>query len=224
MQLFHKAVRVCSMLGMLLCGTSLWLFVSCERSNKQTVNQTLVDALSEEKSLNITDSHLQSESLTNLPYVLPIDSLWAYYDVGRTTSGRCNRPDIFDDDSSKNLMYGFYTVLDSRSSSTPPIVASIIVSYRKNKSWESSDATQKIRMIRVKDRLFTLPIAPFHIGDPISCIKDKAVFTKDSYYCYSGERYCYLVQSSHDTIQQFYVLPHGLTCDWPRVLKYLEIY
>jgi hypothetical protein len=222
--MFHKIVWLRFLFGALFCSTSILLLVSCGRSNKQVVNPILVDTLSEEKSLNETNNNLQSKSRTNLPYVLPIDSLWEYYDAAWTTSGRCNRPEIFDDDSSKNLMYGFYTVLDSRSSSSPPIVASIIVSYRKNKSWKSSDTTQKIRMIHVKDRLFTLPIAPFHVGEPIRCIKDKAVFKKDCYLCYSGEKYCYVVQSSKDTIQQFYVLPHDLTSDWPRILKYVETY
>ena len=222
--MFHKMVRLRYKFGILLCSMSIMLFVSCGQSNRQAVNQKLADTLSEEKSLNVTDSHLQSKSQTNFPYVLPIDSLWAYYDAAWTTSGRCNRPEIFDDDSSKNLLYGFYTVLDSRSSSTPPVVASIIVSYRKKNSWKSSDTTQKVRMIHVKDRLFALPIAPFHVGDPVSCIKDKAVLEKDNYHCLPGKRYCYVVQSSHDTIQQFYVLPHGLTCGWPRILKYVETY
>jgi len=173
--------------------------------------------------LDETDFTHQSETQVSLPYVLPIDSLWAYYDAAWTTSGRCNRPEIFDDDSSKNLLYGFYTVLDHRLGRASN-VADIVVSYRKNKSWKSADTTQKIRVIQVKDRQFALSVAPFHVGDSISCIKDKAVFKKDSYYCYSGERYRYVVQSSQDTIQQFYVLPHDLTCDWHRVLKYVEIY
>ena len=219
--MFHKMVRLRYMLGMLLCSMSILLFISCERSNKQAVNRIIVDTIAEKKLLDETELTRQSETRASLPYVLPIDSLWAYYDAAWTTSGRCNKPEIFDDDSSKNLLYGFYTVLDSRSSSTPPVVASIIVSYRKNNSWKSSDTTQKIRVIQVKDRLFALSVAPFHVGDSISCIKDKAEFKKDSCYCYSGERYCYVVQSSHDTIQQFYVLPHGLTCVWPRILKYV---
>lgn len=224
--MFHKMVRLRYMLGMLFCSMSILLFISCERSNKQVVNQILVDTIAEEKLLDETDFTHQSETRVNLPYVLPIDSLWAYYDAAWTTSGRCNRPDIFDDDSSKNLWYGFYTVLYHRSGRTSN-VADIVVSYRKNKSWKSADTTQKIRVIQVKDRLFALSVAPFHVGDSISCIKDKAEFKKDSCYCYSGERYCYVVQSSHDTIQQFYVLPHGLTCGWPRILKcvgYAETY
>ena len=217
-------VRLRYKFGILLCSMSILLFISCERSNKQAVNRIIVDTIAEKKLLDETELTRQSETRASLPYVLPIDSLWAYYDSAWTTSGRCNRPEIFDDDSSKNLLYGFYTVLDSRSSSTPPVVASIIVSYRKNNSWKSSDTTQKIRMIHVKDRLFALPIAPFHVGDPVSCIKDKAVLEKDNYHCLPGKRYCYVVQSSHDTIQQFYVLPHDLTCGWPRILKYVETY
>ena len=222
--MFHKMVRLRYKFGILLCSMSILLFISCERSNKQAVNRIIVDTIAEKKLLDETELTRQSETRASLPYVLPIDSLWAYYDAAWTTSGRCNRPEIFDDDSSKNLLYGFYTVLDSRSSSTPPVVASIIVSYRKKNSWKSSDTTQKVRMIHVKDRLFALPIAPFHVGDPVSCIKDKAVLEKDNYHCLPGKRYCYVVQSSHDTIQQFYVLPHGLTCGWPRILKYVETY
>ena len=224
MQKSHKSVRVCFVLGVLFCSVSFLLLVSCGHSNKQAVNPMVADTILDEKSLNQTDSNPQSMSQENLPYVLPIDSLWAYYDAAQTTSGRCNRPAIFDDDSSKNLLYGFYTVLDSHSNSTPPIVASIIVSYRKNRSWKSADTTQKIRVIQVKDRLFALPIASFHVGDPIKCIKDKAALKKGNYYCYSGERYCYVVESRHDTIYQFFVLPPDLTCDWPRVLQYIETY
>jgi len=224
MQMSHKTDRVCFVLGMLFCSMSLMLLVSCERSNKQAVNPIMADTVSEKKSLNVTDSNLQCKSQANLPYVLPIDSLWAYYDEAWTTSGRCNRPAIFDDDSSKNLLYGFYTVMDPHSSSTPPIVASIMVSYRNNKSWKSSDTTQKIRVIQVKDRLFALPIASFHVGNPISSIKNKVELKKGSYYCYSGEKYCYVVESCHDTIQQFFVLPPDLTCDWSRVLQYIETY
>ena len=219
----NKTDRVCFVLGMLFCSMSLMLLVSCERSNKQAVNPIMADTVSEEKSLIGTDINRQSKSQANLPYVLPIDSLWAYYDEAWTTSGRCNRPAIFDDDSSKNLLYGFYTVLDHRSGRTSN-VADIVVSYRKNKSWKSSDTTHKIRMIHVKDSLFALSVAPFHVGDPISSIKNKAALKKGSYYCYSGEKYCYVVESRHDTIQQFFVFPPDLTCDWPQVLQYIETY
>ena len=163
----------------------------------------------------------QDEIQTPLPYLLPIDSLWAYYDVAWTTSGRCNRPDVFDDDSSKNLSYGFYVVLDHRSGRTSN-VADVVVSYRKNAFWGSSDTTQKIRIVHVKDKLFALPMASFHVGDPISSIKNKAVFKKGNYLCYAGEKYCYVVETSQDTIRHFFVFPSELKDDWTHLLKYVE--
>lgn len=197
---------------------SLNLLLSCGSSNNQDLYLSTSDTLGRK----IEDCDLEDKAQAPLPYLMPIDSLWAYYDANWTTSGRCNRPDIFDDDSSKNLSYGFYIVLDSCSGSMPPIVADIIVSYRKNNSWGSSDTTQKIRVIHVKDRLFLLPIASFHVGDPVCCIKDKAVCKTENYYCFSDEKYCYAVEPHHDTIQHFFVFPHNLTSDWTRILKYVK--
>ncbi len=198
---------------------SLNLFLmSCSSPNNQDIYQSVSGSFGRK----IADYNIEDKAHVPLPYLLPIDSLWAYYDVTRTTSGRCNRPDIFDDDSSKNLMYGFYTILDSRLSSMPPIVADIIVSYRKNKSWWCSDTTQKIRVIHVKDRLFLLPIASFHVGDHVCCIKDKTAYKIENYYCFSDEKYCYAVESQHDTIQHFFVFPPNLARDWTRILKYVK--
>lgn len=45
---------------------------------------------------------------------------------------------------------------------------------------------------------------------------------KGSYHCYSGERCCYVVESHHDTIQQFFVFPSELMSDWNRLLKHVE--
>lgn len=212
---FKKSIK-CVLYAAFGC-IELLLFMSCGLSNKDDARLTAPDTIMGEKS----NRNLQNETRTMLPYLLPIDSLWAYYNVAWTTSGRCNKPDIFDDDSSKNLLYGFYVVLDHRSGRTSN-VADIVVSYRENTSWGSSDTTQKIRVIHVKDSLFALPIAPFHVGDHIRCIYDKAMLKKGNYYCYSGEKYCYVVESCQDTIQQFYVFPADLACDWPRVLKYVE--
>ena len=197
---------------------SLNLLLSCGSSNNQDLYLSASDTLGRE----IEDCDLEDKAQAPLPYLMPIDSLWAYYDANWTTSGRCNRPGIFDDDSSKNLSYGFYTVLDSCYGSMPPIVADIIVSYRKTKFWGSSDTTQKIRVIHVKDRRFLLPIASFHVGDPVCCIKDKAVCKTENYYCFSDEKYCYAVEPHHDTIQHFFVFPHNLTSDWTRILKYVK--
>ena len=199
---------------------NLLFLMSCGSSNNQDIYQSASDTLGG----NIGNCDLENKARVPLPYLMPIDSLWAYYNTEGATSGRCNRPDIFDDDSSRNLSYGFYTVLDSRSSSMPPIVADIVVSYRKNKSWGSSDTTQKIRIIHVRDRLFLLPIASFHVGDPICCIKNKAVCKIENYYCLSGEKYCFVVESHHDTIQHFFVFPHDLTSDWTQILKYVKAY
>lgn len=194
------------------------LLLSCGSSNNQDLYLSASDTLGRK----IEDCDLEDNAQVPLPYLMPIDSLWAYYDANWTTSGRCNRPDIFDDDSSKNLSYGFYTVLDSCSDSMPPIVADIIVSYRKNKFWGSSDTTQKIRVIHVKDRLFLLPIASFRVGDHVCCVKDKTAYKIENYYCLSDEKYCYAVESQHDTIQHFFVFPHNLTSDWTRILKYIK--
>lgn len=196
----------------------LLLLMSCGSSNNQDLYQSASDTLGG----IIADCGLEDKARVSLPYLMSIDSLWAYYDVEWTTSGRCNRPEIFDDDSSENLSYGFYIVLDSRSNSMPPIVADIIVSYRKNNSWGSSDTTQKIRIIHVKDKPFVLPIASFQVGDPICYIKDKALYKRENYYCFSGEKYSYVVESYHDSIQQFFVFPHNLTYDWNRILKYVK--
>lgn len=198
---------------------SLNLFLmSCGSSNNQDIYQSASGSLGRK----ISDYDLEGKAHVPLPYLMPIDSLWTYYDANWTTSGRCNRPDIFDDDSSKNLSYGFYTILDSCSGSMPPIVADIIVSYRKNKSWRSSDTTQKIRVIHVKDRLFLLPIASFDVGDNVCCIKDKTVCKIENYYCFSDEKYCYVVVSHYDTIQHFFVFPPDLACDWTRILKFVK--
>lgn len=158
----------------------------------------------------------------NIPILMPIDSLWKYYDVSMTTSGRCSRPDIFDDDSSKNLLYGFYTVLDVHSSRMPPIVAKIVVSYHKNSSWWSSDTTQRIREIVVMDSLFVLPIARFKVGDHICLIPLNPSYHRDNYYCYNDRDCRYLVEVRDDTIVQYYIFPSTITCDWGRILQYVK--
>lgn len=214
-QMNHKKVNKYVLYGAIV---SLNLLLSCGSSN----NQDLYHSTSDTLGRKIEDCDLDDTAQAHLPYLMPIDSLWAYYDANCTTSGRCNRPDIFDDDSSKNLSYGFYTVLDSRLSSMPPIVADIIVSYRKNKPWRSSDTTQKIRVIHVKDRLFLLPIASFHVGDHVCCIKDKSACKTENYYCFSDEKYCYVVVSHYDTIQHFFVFSPDLACDWTRILKFVK--
>lgn len=196
--------------------------LSCRQVDKQGSRQVSVDTLAAAQticeSVNETDV---GEPNFDIPYLLPIDSLWKYYTPSMTTSGRCNRPKIFDDDSSKNLFYGFYCIFDTCAGRTYE-VAHIIVSYRKSPSWWSSDTTQKIREIIVMDKLFAMPIASFHVGEPIRCIKDKPVLKKGNYHCYSGEGCCYVVESQHDTIQQFFVFPSELMSDWNRLLKYVE--
>jgi hypothetical protein len=196
---------------------NLLLLMSCVSSDNQDLYQSASDTLEG----IIADCGLEDKARVSLPYLMHIDSLWAYYDVDWTTSGRCNRPDFFDDDSSMNLSYGFYVVLDHRSGCTSN-VADVVVSYRKNAFWGSSDTTQKIRIIHVKDSLFALPIASFHVKDPICNITDRQVLKKGNHYCYSGERCCYVVESCHDTIQHFFVFPSNLICDWDRVIKYVE--
>lgn len=90
-QMFHKIVHLRYILLMLLCGMSILLFVSCGQSNRQAVNQIIVDTIAEEKLLDVTDSTPQTKTRVSLPYVLPIDSLWAYYDDAWTTSSRWPR-------------------------------------------------------------------------------------------------------------------------------------
>ncbi len=196
--------------------------LSCRQVDKQGSRQVSVDTLATAQTTceSVNETNVGKPNF-DIPYLLPIDSLWKYYNPSMTTSGRCNRPEIFDDDSSMNLSYGFYVVLDHRSGCTSN-VADVIVSYRKNAFWGSSDTTQKIRIVHVKDRRFALPIASFHVGEPIQYIKNKPVLKKGNYYCYSGERCCYVVESHHDTIQQFFVFPSELMSDWNRLLKYVE--
>ena len=195
---------------------------SCRQVDKQENLQVSVDTLATAQttceSANETNV---GETNFDIPYLLPIDSLWKYYNPSMTTSGRCNRPDIFDDESSKDLFYGFYCIFDTCAGRTCE-VAHIVVSYRKSPSWRSSDTTQRIREIIVMDRRFALPMASFHVGEPIRCIKDKLLLKKGNYHCYSGERCCYVVESHHDTIQQFFVFPSELMSDWNRLLKYVE--
>ena len=196
--------------------------LSCRQVDKQGGHQVSVDTLATAQTTCEPASETNvGKPNFDIPYLLPIDSLWKYYNPSMTTSGRCNRPEIFDDDSSMNLSYGFYVVLDHRSGCTSN-VADVIVSYRKNAFWGSSDTTQKIRIVHVKDSQFALPVASFHVGDPIRCIKDKPVLKKGNYYCYSGEGCCYVVESHHDTIQQFFVFPSEMMSDWNRLLKYVE--
>ena len=71
--MFHKIVHLRYILVMLLCGMSILLFVSCGRSNRQAVNQIIVDTIAEEKSSDETDSTHQSETRASLPYVLTCD-------------------------------------------------------------------------------------------------------------------------------------------------------
>lgn len=213
----QKKINIHVLCQAIVCLSLLLLMLSCGSSKNQDVYPSAPDTLGGE----MADCDHQDETGASLPYLMPMDSLWAYYDVAWTTSGRCNRPDIFDDDSSKNLLYGFYTILDHRSGCTSN-VADVVVSYRKNAFWGSSDTTQKIRIIHVKDRLFALPVADFHVGDPVSCIKDKKVLKEGNYYGYAGERYYYVVESSRDTIRQFFVFPPDLTCEWPQILKYVD--
>ncbi len=196
--------------------------LSCRQVDKQGNLQVSVDTLATAPTTcePVNETNVGEPNI-DIPYLLPIDSLWKYYSPSMTTSGRCNRPEIFDDDSSMNLSYGFYVVLDHRSGCTSN-VADVVVSYRKNAFWGSSDTTQKIRIIHVKDSLFALPIASFHVKDPICNITDRQVLKKGNHYCYSGERCCYVVESCHDTIQHFFVFPSNLICDWDRVIKYVE--
>ena len=198
--------------------------LSCCQVDKQGIRQVSVDTLATAQTTcePVNETNV-GEPNVDIPYLLPIDSLWKYYNPSMTTSGRCNRPEIFDDDSSKDLFYGFYCILDTCAGHTCE-VAHIVVSYRKSPSWRSSDTTQRIREIIVMDRQFALPIASFHVGEPVRCIKAKPVLKKGNYYCYSGERCCYVVKSYHDTIQQFFVFPSGLMNDWPHLLKYVESY
>ena len=169
--------------------------LSCRQVDKQGSRQVSVDTLAAAQTIceSVNETNV-GETNFDIPYLLPIDSLWKYYNPSMTTSGRCNRPKIFDDDSSKNLFYGFYCIFDTCAGRTYE-VAHIIVSYRKSPSWWSSDTTQRIREIIVMDRQFALPITSFHVGEPIRCIKDKPVLKKGNYFCYSGERYCYVVES-----------------------------
>ena len=205
----------------LLLACVLFQF-SCRQVDKQGNRQVSVDTLATAQTTceSVNETNV-GEPNFDIPYLLPIDSLWKYYNPSMTTSGRCNRPEIFDDERSKDLFYGFYCIFDTCAGRTYE-VAHIIVSYRKSPSWWSSDTTQKIREIIVMDRRFALPIASFHVGEPIRYIKDKPVLKKGNYYCYSGEGCCYVVESHHDTIQQFFVFPYELMSDWNRLLKYVK--
>ena len=160
----------------------LILISSCNQPIDKT-NQSQVATDTNKVKIEKAETR-QTENIAIFSHKINLQEILQY----EHTSGRSNKPDLISDyDTTKKLYYGFYCIIDGKSTLRPPVIADIFVSFEKL-PWYGDDTDQEILVLIVRDKLFKYNPFSFAVGDKIEKIDTSLIklITIDDIHYYTG--------------------------------------